>query len=69
MADFDRQYQAQVQTGARVDAQEIDQGLRAYMLSVYNYMAAGIAITGIVAYVTFTFAVQQIGRASCRERV
>jgi FtsH-binding integral membrane protein len=29
----------------------IDEGLRQYMLRVYNYMAAGLAITGIVAFV------------------
>lgn len=29
---------------------EIDLGLRAYMLRVYNYMASGLALTGIVAY-------------------
>src|SRR5271169_1060739 len=29
----------------------IDVGLRDYMLSVYNYMASGLALTGIVAYV------------------
>jgi FtsH-binding integral membrane protein len=28
----------------------IDAGLRRYMLSVYNYMASGLALTGIVAY-------------------
>ena len=28
----------------------IDQGLRSYMLRVYNYMAGGLAITGVVAY-------------------
>ena len=28
----------------------VDEGLRAYMLRVYNYMAAGIALTGLVAY-------------------
>jgi hypothetical protein len=28
----------------------IDVGLREYMLRVYNYMAAGLAITGVVAY-------------------
>jgi len=27
-----------------------DEGLRAYMLRVYNYMASGLALTGIVAY-------------------
>jgi len=49
MADFDRQYARPV-TGARAGAHEIDEGLRAYMLRVYNYMAGGLAITGIVAY-------------------
>lgn len=30
---------------------EIDVGLRAYMLRIYNYMASALALTGIVAYV------------------
>ncbi|MBT6441008.1 MAG: Bax inhibitor-1/YccA family protein [Alphaproteobacteria bacterium] len=30
---------------------QIDQGLRSYMLRVYNYMASGLALTGIVAWV------------------
>jgi len=29
----------------------IDVGLREYMLRVYNYMASGLALTGIVAYI------------------
>lgn len=29
---------------------EIDVGLRAYMLRVYNYMASGVALTGIVSW-------------------
>ena len=28
---------------------DIDVGLRQYMLRVYNYMASGLALTGIVA--------------------
>jgi len=35
-----------------VAAKEIDEGLRRYMLSVYNYMASGVILTGILAYVT-----------------
>ena len=35
----------------------IDQGLRSYMVSVYNYMAGGLFITGLVAYATFTAAI------------
>ncbi|MEQ9641933.1 MAG: Bax inhibitor-1/YccA family protein [Alphaproteobacteria bacterium] len=39
------------QLGARtVDQIAIDEGLRAYMLKVYNYMASGLLLTGIVAY-------------------
>ena len=30
---------------------QIDLGLRSYMLRVYNYMASGLALTGIVAWV------------------
>ena len=33
------------------DAAAIDAGLRAYMLRVYNWMASGLLVTGIVAYV------------------
>lgn len=43
---------SQTQTSTEVDA-----GLRAYMLSVYNYMAAGIALTGIVSYLVFSMAI------------
>ena len=32
------------------DQASIDQGLRAYMLKVYNYMTIGLLITGLVAY-------------------
>lgn len=35
--------------GSRTYSAEIDQGLRSYMLSVYNYMAIGLAVTGGVA--------------------
>ena len=31
----------------------IDAGLRQYMLQVYNYMASGLALTGLVAYMLF----------------
>lgn len=44
------------QTGARTGA-AIDMGLRAYMLKVYNYMAAGLALTGLSAVGTYNLAV------------
>jgi FtsH-binding integral membrane protein len=58
MADLDRRY-AQGTTVGRAETGVIDQGLRAYMLRVYNYMAIGVAITGLVAYLTFSMAVVQ----------
>jgi hypothetical protein len=36
-------------TGARVDTR-VDEGLRSYMLRVYNYMSLGVAFTGGVAF-------------------
>jgi uncharacterized protein len=50
-------YQPQAQTRAGTQA-EIDQGLRSYMLGVYNYMASGLAVTGAVAAGTYMLAVQ-----------
>lgn len=37
--------------GAAVPQAEVDAGLRSFMLRVYNYMAGGLALTGVVAYV------------------
>jgi len=54
MSDFDRNIGARG-FGARAAA--IDAGLRAYMIRVYNYMAAGVALTGVVAWLTFNAAV------------
>jgi FtsH-binding integral membrane protein len=57
MADLDRRYAQGTTVGRAV----IDQGLRSYMLRVYNYMASGVAITGVVAYLTYMFAVVDSG--------
>ena len=35
------------------DAHVIDEGLRSYMLKVYNYMASGVFLTGIVSLLLF----------------
>ncbi len=59
MAEFDKQGYSLAASRTRAGAHAIDEGLRAYMLRVYNYMAAGVAITGVVAYVTFIMAVVQ----------
>ncbi len=39
----------------------IDQGLRAYMLKVYNYMASGVLLTGVIALAFFKMAVVSEG--------
>jgi uncharacterized protein len=56
MAELQRRYEQGATVGREV---AIDQGLRAYMLRVYNYMASGVAITGVVAYAVYAMSVQQ----------
>jgi len=51
MADYDNQV-----LRGRSSADAIDQGLRRYMLGVYNYMMLGLATTGLVAWAVFRFA-------------
>ncbi|HZR60240.1 MAG TPA: Bax inhibitor-1/YccA family protein [Xanthobacteraceae bacterium] len=60
MSDFDRNL-ATARSGYRTDQVAIDAGLRAYMIRVYNYMASGVALTGIVAWLTYSAAVQDVG--------
>jgi len=50
MALGDRSYMSQAQTQAR--AGTYDEGLRKYMLGVYNYMTLAMGITGLVAWFT-----------------
>ena len=50
MAEFDRPSVAARPGTAAV----VDQGLRSYMLRVYNYMGIGLVVTGLVAYFTYT---------------
>jgi len=57
MSDYDRFASARTGAGiARGRAGEIDQGLRAYMIGVYNYMTLGLGVTGLVAYGAFALA-------------
>ncbi len=52
--------QTRGQTGAAADTR-IDEGLRSYMLRVYNYMGSGLLLSGIVAYaVAHTPALMQV---------
>jgi hypothetical protein len=58
MSDYDRFANARYGAGvARSGAAAIDQGLRAYMLSVYNYMTLGLGVTGLVAFAAYKAAV------------
>lgn len=50
---------AAARTGAA--AAEVDQGLRSYMLGVYNYMAIALAITGAVAFGVSRFLIDASG--------
>jgi FtsH-binding integral membrane protein len=52
MSDFDRNFAA-ARPGYRTDQVAIDAGLRAYMIRVYNYMTAGVALTGLVAWFAY----------------
>ncbi len=39
---------------SQVAVERIDEGLRSYMLSVYNYMGMALALSGLVAYIVGT---------------
>ena len=53
MSGYDRY--ADARHGARLarSGVAVDQGLRAYMIGVYNYMALGLGVTGLVAWGAF----------------
>ena len=53
--EFNKQNIQSKTTSAEVHV--IDEGLRAYMLKVYNYMASGILITGFISLILFKMAV------------
>ena len=57
MSDFDRNYATAARGVGAGRAVAIDAGLRAYMIRVYNYMAMGVALTGVVSWLTFQAAV------------
>jgi uncharacterized protein len=57
MSDFDRNYATATRGVGAGRAVAIDAGLRAYMIRVYNYMAMGVGVTGVVAWFTYQAAV------------
>jgi len=48
---FSPEYRTFPRASAATTAAVLDAGLRAYMLRVYNWMASGLLLTGVVAYV------------------
>jgi FtsH-binding integral membrane protein len=57
VSDFDRNYATATRGVGAGRAVAIDAGLRAHMIRVYNYMAMGVGLTGVVAWLTFQAAV------------
>jgi uncharacterized protein len=57
MSDFDRNYATATRGVGAGRAVAIDAGLRAYMIRVYNYMAMGVGLTGVAAWLTYQAAV------------
>jgi uncharacterized protein len=57
MSEYNPNPAARYGTTVARDRVAVDEGLRAYMLRVYNYMTLGLAITGAVALGTFLTAV------------
>ena len=61
MSDYDRFAGARYGAGvARSGTGAVDQGLRAFMLGVYNYMAVGLGVTGLVAFAAYKTAVVEV---------
>lgn len=69
MSDFDRNAVAGRfgKTAGREDTAVLDQGLRAYMLHIYNYMVLGLAITGLAALGVYMLSIT--GDASAAAKV
>ncbi|MGF7160675.1 hypothetical protein FHS85_002306 [Rhodoligotrophos appendicifer] len=59
MADLNNRGYAR-NTGVAGTAYAVDEGLRAYMLRVYNYMAIGLAITGVAAMIVYALSVTSV---------
>src|SRR5215470_9011150 len=53
MSNYDQETAA-FQAG-RAEVTGFDAGLRAYMLHIYNHMAAGVGLTAVIAWLTYLF--------------
>jgi FtsH-binding integral membrane protein len=59
MSDYDRYANTRYGAGLARSGVAVDQGLRAYMIGVYNYMTLGLGVTGLVAWGAFMLAQPQ----------
>jgi uncharacterized protein len=59
MSDYDRYANTRYGAGLARSGVAVDQGLRAYMIGVYNYMTLGLGVTGLVAWLAFQFGTVQ----------
>ena len=60
MSDYDPNAARWGQGNAQVRGATVDQGLRAYMLGVYNHMVIGLVLTGLAAWATNYLAVAPV---------
>ncbi len=61
MSDYDRYANSRVGAGYARSGVAVDQGLRAYMIGVYNYMTLGLGVTGLAAWLAFQFGTVSVG--------
>jgi FtsH-binding integral membrane protein len=61
MSDYDRYANTRLGAGLARPGVAVDEGLRAYMIGVYNYMTLGLGVTGLVAYGAFALGTVQTG--------
>ena len=59
MAEFDRARAYGLRASSSAGTVAYDEGLRAYMVRVYNYMGIGLVLTGMVAYAFYSMAVTE----------
>jgi uncharacterized protein len=63
------QYGNQYGYGQRVDQAALDQGLRSYMLGIYNHMTVGLAVSALVAIGFFFMATTGVGVRTLRNGI
>lgn len=61
MSDYDRNAVRWGQGAAQTRSATVDQGLRSYMVGVYNHMMIGLLLTGVSAYLLNVLSIAQPG--------